>query len=315
MHLVIPSYEKHIHWNEKFLKSFNKFCADKSDVEITFVCNQSNVDLFKGLTRKFKKLNVRIQTLTHLIQSVDQVYFDDSPFNFPTKYPLQSLKKLFAFSSTNADYLVIDSENVCLKDFYFHEIFERIKNQKIKADSRLVGELQNEVAKNCNELIDFNPKQWLFLDSYWFFEKDFVELLLNELRQINKTPSVHSLLKNRTFFEYQLYASFLIKKSLKQTIDVNEILRESNELRSNLEKSPNNYEYIGATVTKETWSDYISLLNRLNARITRLHWMHPDFAKAIVKNTNVCIGTYHEPRKNLITKARTLSESIYRTRL
>jgi len=82
MHLVIPSYEKHIHWNEKFLKSFNKFCADKSDVEITFIGNQSNVDLFKGLTRKFKKLNVRIQTLTHLIQSVDQVYFDDSPLIF-----------------------------------------------------------------------------------------------------------------------------------------------------------------------------------------------------------------------------------------
>ncbi len=293
MHLVIPSYEKHIHWNEKFLKSFNKFCADKSDREITFVCNQSNVDLFNGLTRKFKRLNVCSQTLTHLIQQVDQVYFEDSPFNFPTKYPLQSLKKLFAFSSTNADYLVIDSENVCLKDFYFQEIFESIKNQKIKADSRFVYEIQNEVAKNCNELIDFNPGQWLFLDSYWFFEKDFVKLLLNELRQINKTPSVHSLLKNRTFFEYQLYASFLLKKSLKQKIDVNEILRDSNELRSNLEKSPHNYELISATITKTTLSDYISLLNRFDDRITKLHWMHTDFAKAIVENTNVCIGTYY----------------------
>ena len=131
MNIVIPSYEKHLSYNLNFLESFRKYCNDKQRVIINFICCNSNQNEFFQLKEKFKDLNINIFTLSQLIKKVDGIDFDDSPCNFITKYSLQSLKKLLSYSIVDSDYLAIDSENLCVKDFYFQDIIDSMKMKKI----------------------------------------------------------------------------------------------------------------------------------------------------------------------------------------
>lgn len=293
MNIVIPSYERHINYNRNFLRSFQKHCLDKKDVIINFICCKSNRSMFDEMKLEFSDLNISIFTLSQLIENVDGIEFDDNVGKFPTKYSLQSLKKLFSYSVVNSDYLVLDSENLCLKNFYFRDIYNILKTKKINYSVDYYQPIQYEVVSNCNRLLNYENKTWCFLDCHWFFEKDLVQKLIDELREINKHDKATFILKNNIFFEYQLYCSFLLKHSLKDKIEVKEILQNEKELQYNLNQSEHNYEYICSTLTTQTLGNYISLLNKLDERITRLHWMPESFANKIIENTKVCIGTFH----------------------
>lgn len=293
MNIVIPSYERHINYNRNFLRSFRKYCLDKKDVIINFICCRSNYGLFTELRDEFSDLNISIFTLSELILQVDNIEYDDAVKNFPTKYSLQSLKKLFSYSVVDSDYLVLDSENLCLKKFYLQHIFDILKSKKINYATNYYQPIQHEVVSNCNRLLNYENNTWCFLDCHWFFEKENVCKLVDELREINKHDKATFILKDNIFFEYQLYCSFLLKHSLRDKIEVKEILQNEIELQRNLDQSEHNYEYICSTLTPQTLDNYISLLNRLDDRITRLHWMPESFANKIIENTKVCIGTFH----------------------
>jgi len=98
MNIVIPTYSKHYQYNINFLTSFNKFCLDKDEVKINFIVNSNELDLFSGLVNQNTHLNVRIITLKELMFNVDGEYYNDDQSFFNTKYPLQSIKKLFAYT-------------------------------------------------------------------------------------------------------------------------------------------------------------------------------------------------------------------------
>lgn len=291
MNIVIPSYENHIQFNLNFLSSFRKHCLDKNDVQINFICCNYNHNLFLELQSQFRDLNVNIFTLSQLIKKVDNFDFDDSTSNFYTKYPLQSLKKLFAYSVVDTDYLVMDSENLCLKDFYFGELYSCLKNKKIKHSDEYTQPIQHEVVFNCNNLLNYENNTWCFLDPYWLFEKSHVEGMIHELKEINNDKAT-LILKDKIFFDYQLYCTYLLKHILKDKIEARKILQNYTELQDNLDKSVHNFEYICSTLTSETLDSYVSLLNETDERITRLHWMPENFADEIIKNTKICIGTY-----------------------
>jgi len=293
MNIVIPTYERHLDYNRNFLTSFRKYCLDKRDVKINFICCNSNRNLFLDLKSDFSDLNVFIFTLSDLIKTVDGIDFDDALNNFPTKYSLQSLKKLFSYSIVDSDYLVLDSENLCLKEFYFKDIEGVLQKRRINYSVDYYKPIQYEVVSNCNRLLQYENNNWCFLDCHWYFQKNYVSELLGELREINKNEMATFILKDYVFFEYQLYCGFLIKHSLKEKIEVKEILHGDTDLQYNLIQSGHNYEYICSTITDHTLGAYISLLNRLDDRITRLHWMPDSFAEDIVKHTKVCIGTFH----------------------
>lgn len=292
MNIVIPSYEMHIEHNIKFLNSFRKYCLDKDNVRINLICSNSNYSLFSHVLEQFNDLNINIFTLSQLIKKVDNFDFDDSLGNFNTKFPYQSLKKLLSYCVVDSDYMVLDSENVCLKYFCFKDIFDQLKNKKIKYSDKYEQKIQQEVVSNCNHLLQYNDHKWFFLNPYWIYEKEYVQKLVDELREINKHDKVTLILKDTIFFEYQLYCNFLTKHSLKDTIEVKEILDNKKNLLNNLEKSEHTYEYICSTLTSETLDDYISLLNEMDEKITRLHWMPESFSDKIIKNTKVCIGTF-----------------------
>jgi hypothetical protein len=299
MNIVIPSYEKHISYNVNFLESFRKHCNDKEYVTINFICCNYNKNIFLKLKENFNDLNINIFTLSQLIKKVDNIDFDDSPNNFNTKYPLQSLKKLLSFSVVDSDYLVLDSENLCIKDFYFREVIDIIKNKKIKYTIKnyINNPFELLIIDNCNELINFNNNSFSFLDPYWYFEKDIVLKLMTELVEIHQNKIIF-ILKDILFFEYQLYSTFCFKHNLKQKISTDEILIDEKVLKNNLNDEKYNplghtYHYICSTITDETIDSYIKLLNNLDERITRLHWMPEKLANKIIEHTKVSIGTFH----------------------
>ena len=65
------------------------------------------------------------------------------------------------------------------------------------------------------------------------------------------------------------------------------------KLKFNLNNSGHSYEYICSTITDETICNYIGLLNMLDEKITRLHWMPEKFVNKIIESTEVSIGTFH----------------------
>ena len=291
MNIVIPTYENHYDCNIKFLHSFDKHCLDKDKVFINFVVCNYNFNIFLNLKKIFSALNIEIITLSQLIMKVDGIDFDDSSHNFNTKFPLQSIKKLFAYSVVDSDYIVLDSENICVKDFYFEKLINIIKTKKISYCNNYWQPIQHDVVYNCNKLINHNDNRWYFLTSYWYYEKNYVQKLIDEIRQINNEKIIY-ILKDIIFFEYQLYSSFILKKNLKQSVSVDEILKNEEELRTNLILSEHNYEYICSTITPNTIDNYIQFLNKNEERITRLHWMPKEFAEKIISETKICIGTF-----------------------
>jgi hypothetical protein len=295
MNIVIPSYEKHLTYNLNFLESFRKYCNDKQKVIINFVCCNSNQIEFFQLKEKFKDLNINIFTLSELIKKVDGIDFDDSPHNFIAKYSLQSLKKLLSYSVVDSDYLVIDSENLCIRDFYFQDIVDSIKTKKIKYSAEYYhsNPLQCQVIDNCNKLLNYQNNNWCFVDSYWYFEREIVSKLVDELVKINSINKITFILKDIIFFEYQLYSSFIFKYNLKEKISTDQILYNEKKLKFNLDNSGHSYEYICSTITDETICNYIGLLNMLDEKITRLHWMPEKFVNKIIESTKVSIGTFH----------------------
>ena len=120
MNLVIPTYNKHYNYNIKFLESFRTYCLDKNDVKINFIVNSSEYELFSNLKSIFNDININIVKFSDLLLKVDNENYSDNVSFFSTKYPLQSLKKLLAYICVDTDYIVFDSENLCVKEFYFY---------------------------------------------------------------------------------------------------------------------------------------------------------------------------------------------------
>lgn len=292
MNIVIPTYNRHYDYNINFLNSFNNFCLDKNDVIINFIINSEEFDLFKNLKNEFINLNINIIKLNDLLRLVDNKNYSDSLNAFNNKYSLQSMKKLLAYNIVDTDYIVLDSENLCLKEFYFKDIFNTLKNKKLLYCNKIYDDIQNEVTLNCNNLIEFLNTKWFFVKSYWFYEKKIVNQLILHLKEIHNSD-ITTLLSDKTFFEYQLYCTFLLKNNIKETVCCDAIYDKEYSFRVNLDKIKANYEYIASILNEENVEHYINILNELDERIVRLHWMSESVKNKIIKKTNVCIGTFH----------------------
>lgn len=287
MNIVIPSYEKHFTYNKNFLESFNKYCIDKEKVKIYFIIDDYNISLFNDL-KKYGD-NVNIINFMDLIKFVDSGTYD---IRYLSKYPRLACKKLFAGFLFKEDYIVMDSENLCLKDFYMKDIFNNIKDKPIIYTKNITQPIQINVKNNCSNILEEKSDNWYFLKSYWFFEYEIISNMINELKL--KHTYVFNLLKNLTFFEYQLYGQYIEKYKLKNILEIETIL--NNNIINNLNNSPlgkANYEHICCIMNNETVDDYCKLLNDNDERIIRLHWMDEKYKNYIIENTNVCIGTFH----------------------
>lgn len=290
MNIVIPTYEKHYDYNVKFLESFDLYCLDKNDVKINFIVNSNEYELFNEL--KNINLNINIIKFSDLLLKIDGENYPDNIGFFNTKYPLQSLKKLLAYTCVDTDYVVFDSENLCIKNFYFYDIFKTLKNKPIIYCDKTYYELQKTVLESTNKLLDTNLNNWFFVKSYWFFELEHVDNLINYLKQKNNT-TITLLLKDVIFFEYQLYCEYLFKYKLKEFINSESFTEKEINFEKLLQDAKHNYEYINVVLTIDNVENYINILNNLDERIIRLHWIDEKIKNKIINDTNIAIGTFH----------------------
>lgn len=293
MNIVIPTYHKHYQYNVNFLTSFDAFCLDKENVKINFIVNSNEYDIFIGLIEMFKSLNINITKMSDLLFNVDEKRYTDETHSFPTKYPLQSIKKLFAYTCVDTDFVVFDSENLCLKDFYFKDIFDKLKDKPIIYCKNTYQEIQKDVIKTSNHLLQINNNdKWFFLKSYWFYEIEHVKNLISELKEIYQID-VTLLLHDKLFFEYQLYCDYLMKHNLKKFICADDFLSENFNFQKILDEKESNFEHIIGILNNENYQHYIDLINFFDERIVRLHWVSDDIKNKIIENSNVSIGTFH----------------------
>ncbi len=284
-HIVIPTYEPHFDYNYNFLESFNKHCIDKNDVIINFILNTDNIELFKTKIINFNNLNIKLYTLSELIYKVDNIDEKDHPCYFSNKYCLQSMKKLFSYTITNNnDYIVMDSENLCIKNFRMEDIFVDLKKKPLLY-SKIIQDIQFNVIKDCNNILNTDINLWFFLKSYWFFEYEYVEKLINYLRG---SCGVFNKLKNKIFFEYQLYCNYLYFNKYKNFIFIDEIVNNEVENIHDV-----NYEYLCTKLNNNNIDKYCCLVKKMDEKILRLHWMSEEHANYVINNTNINIGTYH----------------------
>ena len=292
MNIVIPTYEKHYAYNVNFLESFDLYCLDKNDVKINFIVNSNEYGLFINLKNNNINLNINIIKFSDLLLKIDGENYPDHDEFFNTKYPLQSLKKLLAYTCVDTDYVVFDSENLCIKNFYFRDIFKTLKSKPIIYCNKTYCELQKTVIESTNKLLDINSDNWFFVKSYWFFELEHVNNLINYLRK-NNNSTITLLLKDTIFFEYQLYAGYLFKYKLKEFINSESFTEKETNFEELLQDAKNNYEYINVVLTMDNVQYYINILNNLDERIFRLHWTDEKIKDKIINGTNIAIGTFH----------------------
>ena len=299
MNIVIPTYEHHFRYNFNFLESFDTYCLDKKNVNIYIIGRNASRDYLNTWFKQFSNLNIFVYTLSDLIYNVDGITIDDTDDNyFTVKYQLQSLKKLLAYTVTNGDYIVMDSENLCLKPFYFSDIFSSQKNKKLIYCKRIHTEdntLGISLMKNSNSMLNTNDSNWYFIKSYWFFEYDYVKLLVDELK---KFGTLYLYLQDKIFFEYQLYCMFLYKNNIKEFEEIDNINNEEYNFNELLKKGGRlgpgfDAEYICTVLNIDNVKYYCNILNKMDERIVRLHWMDEITKNYIIENTNICIGTFH----------------------
>jgi hypothetical protein len=292
MNIVIPTYNKHYKYNINFLESFRRYCLDRNDVKINFIVSSNEYDLFNNLKSMFLDLNIFIVKFSDLLYNIDGKQYPDTEKFFSDKYPLQSLKKLLAFSCVDTDYVVFDSENLCLKPFNFRDIFSTLKNKPILYCDNTYQDIQKNVISSCNLINNFNTEKWFFLKSYWFYELEHVRGLIDDLREMHN-KDIFILLSEVIFFEYQLYCGYLYKNNLKEFLSTDELLSKTYDFKTILDNNKNNYEFINGSLTEENVDYYIQILNDLDERVIRLHWLNVGLKDKIIEKTNVSIGTFH----------------------
>lgn len=282
MNIVIPTYPPHFKYNYKFLDSFEKYCKDKNNAKIYFVIDKKHVNSFKYETN-----NYQILEFENMVKSIEGV--NNIDFLFDTKYPHQSIKKLYSSLYLKEDCLVLDSENEFLKNFTIFELENSIVNKHIIYTTKFVSDLANTVKNDCNTVLNFNSKNWYFLRSYWYFRYDICNKLHKYLSNKHKIP--FNILKKITFFEYQLYCQFIEKENILPVINCYDLI--NNNFSKEIENSSTNFEYICSILNDNNISMYQDYLLKNNEQICRLHWMDERYKNQLLLNTNIVLGTFH----------------------
>jgi hypothetical protein len=284
MNIIIPSYEKHIKFNRSFLNSYDTHCLDKDQTKIYFVVDNHNIELFNDLKSYSFVEILNYDEIVYSIYKTKVKYID--------KYSHQSLKKLLSILYIEKNAIVMDSENICIKNFYMSDIFKNIDN-KIYYTENKTQFIQSNMINDLNNIIDHISNRWYFIKSYWYFDYEICKSLILYLEK--KYSNTYEMLSSTIFFEYQLYCQFIEKNNITECIDIDSILDESlSESMKNSRIGNTNFEYICSSINDINIDKYCNLLDILGDRITRLHFMADEHIEYISNKTKIYIKTFHE---------------------
>lgn len=126
--IVVPTYSEHYHYNAAFLESFQKHCTDPGNAKVIFIAQHSTKEQLALDAYPFASMQSLTEILdTHGIQTPEETLL-----NSVGKHTYQSLKKLYGVLASGCDrVIVMDSENICVRDFAFHELFDAAFNRRL----------------------------------------------------------------------------------------------------------------------------------------------------------------------------------------
>jgi hypothetical protein len=156
----------------------------------------------------------------------------------------------------------------------------------------IYDDLSKKVLSEVNTILNTEYPYWFFNTSYWFFEYEHVNSLIQYFID-NGLGFVFDQLKNVWFFEYQLYCVFLLKTNKKQIQSIFTIANKNYNFEKDLINIQWFWAYVCRTLNENNVQAYCCFLDETNERITRLHWMPDNIKYKILENSNVCIGTFH----------------------
>ena len=209
MDIVIPTYNGHFEYMDKFLDTFELNCEDHNEVTINLIISVDDTEIFENLSKKHPKLKIRLMIFKDLIEKYDGIKVDETELlKSVGRFNYQSIKKLFGALETNNKYVCIfDSECLFIRKFRMREYINDNKN-KIMYCSKM-SQTKNGVETHAkymqrlmNDFIGLDDPNW-YLETYmWIFRRD----ILLDLKSYIDTKCGHiTQHKKDMFIEYAYY--------------------------------------------------------------------------------------------------------------
>jgi hypothetical protein len=281
--LLIPTYNRHFQYNRNFLQSCDKYCID--NLNITFVITEKERQIFNSVINGYK---AQVITLHELIKDTLSIDIDeDHLLHKIGKFNFQSLKKIYG--ALKYDYsIVLDSENLCINKFNSNQLIDNIiEDKNIFYSNKMLDSNMVNVTVNASNLLNCTFDKYFFQTSYWLYEKNIVQDLLNQ----------HNLyeyfLKTSPNFEAVIYSAFINKNNHKYKynfINTEDIFgKEICDELSSHGFTPEHF----CIIANKYIDRYCNWINKYHIPVARMHWISEDNVSYIKKQTNIKIGTFH----------------------
>ena len=279
MKLILPTYPPDFKWVNLFVRSVKKFCVDYDDVKIDFIVESENLALLRSNLAELITDNMKIKSVEDILRrnkynSKEATFYKSGD----RKYTYQSIKKILGVIDSDEEFnLVIDSDNIAIKQFEFKELFNNF--DKIYYCDWVTSDLQNCVRNNSNLLIKTNIESWTFESSFWPYKKSIMLKTLENVESVNvirKEELFNFLNCVPMFFEKCLYDYFTIKNN-----ENFEMISQQDAIKifknTKVEKILHNREYttehIVLEIDESCAENYISFLNARNYKIARINYL------------------------------------------
>lgn len=305
MNIIIPTYPPHFLWNKLFIQSFKKFCVDYDNSSIQFIVNKNDLNNFLQIMGSFLDNNIKVKIFEEILQNQKQnhVFY---PENIYQKYSFQAIKKMFSvLDSEYEKNLVLDSENVAVNNFFFKDLFANDNN--IYFCNWTASDVQNHVVNGCNRLLKSDNTKWFFETSFWIYEKQNFQNVVDFIVEKNNIKKEEFVLfsKNVIFFEKNLYDLWLLNISNKnvQIFDERDCLSsfENSEVLNYLNNKSITTEHIISYISNDRDIDnYIDFVNKRRYNIFRINdYLNDFFINKIINSTNAKILTIFDNKQEI----------------
>lgn len=258
--IITPTYRDHFKYIKIYLKSFNKYLLDKTEISIIFTISKDEEKIFSKIIQPFEKtLNIKILYFEDLLS---QFGINKTPNDLLRKYKkfsFQTLKKFYSMMAVEADYfLVLDSESMLIKNTNIKHLFSDFIEQPFISASDISGteiidNFKSGVIENIDNLLGSKCNKWFLENFVWVYDKKILNEMFSSLGQpidiVNKIyKNGNSINIESGVFEIELYQAFIYFNKQKYNYKV----LETNDL---LKKELSDKYY------KKYTSDYINLYN------------------------------------------------------
>ena len=300
MKIIIPTYPPHFKWNRLFLQSIKKYCIDYENVTIDFIIEKNNRILLENYIKEYQSNKIQIKYIENITKNYSIPLL---PTTIWDKYSYQSIKKMMGVIDSDCELnLVLDSENVCVKQFLFSQLFDN--ESVVYYCDWIVSDVQNKVLTDSNEIVKLNNNKWFFETSFWIYKKSIFIKLFEQIKINNNlnNSNIINFLSSKVFFEKNIYDLFVLDNNLNSDI-INQ--KDCELIYNDLDVLNNKAITTEHIITYTNISDidkYIQFVNNRKYKIFRTNnIVDNNVINKIINNTNLIVATLFDYDENFFT--------------